>query len=236
MTNEQLFAFIKRNPLPIGCALLSLGLGAGVYFRGGEIPEVTEEVIQKTAEADRHEANKKNAAQLKEQLEAKRSEVEREADLERAAEIRYGQIPELEAAVDVATERLASLQVDQKMLKEEVDEEDVAEVVAKWTGIPVSRLMEGEIAKLVRLEDVLHERVIGQDEAVHAVANAIRRSRAAGRSASRGRYGAPACQTPSRAGSRSGVRRRQTPTGTPGRVPRRSRWRAIRLERSSSSA
>ena len=70
MTNEQLFAFIKRNPLPIGCALLSLGLGAGVYFRGGEIPEVTEEVIQKTAEADRHEANKKNAAQLKEQLEA----------------------------------------------------------------------------------------------------------------------------------------------------------------------
>jgi ATP-dependent Clp protease ATP-binding subunit ClpB len=115
---------------------------------------------------------------LKEQLEAKRSEVEREADLERAAEIRYGQIPELEAAVDAATERLASLQVDQKMLKEEVDEEDVAEVVAKWTGIPVSRLMEGEIAKLVRLEDVLHERVIGQDEAVHAVANAIRRSRA----------------------------------------------------------
>ena len=76
------------------------------------------------------------------------------------------------------SERLDELQSDGAMLKEEVDEEDVAEIVAKWTGIPVSRLMEGEMAKLVRLEDVLHERVIGQDEAVRAVANAIRRSRA----------------------------------------------------------
>src|SRR5207248_11746592 len=66
----------------------------------------------------------------------------------------------------------------QKMLKEEVDEEDVAEVVSKWTGIPVSKLMEGEVHKLIRMEDVLHERVVGQDEAVAAVANAIRRSRA----------------------------------------------------------
>ena len=115
---------------------------------------------------------------LKEDLEAKRSAVEREHDLERAAEIRYGQIPELERQVESATERLAELQSTQKMLKEEVDEEDVAEVVSKWTGVPVSRLLEGEIAKLVRMEDVLHERVIGQDEAVSAVANAIRRSRA----------------------------------------------------------
>ena len=115
---------------------------------------------------------------LKEQLEAKRSEVERETDLERAAEIRYGQIPELERQVADATQRLAELQIDQKMLKEEVDEEDVAEVVSKWTGVPISRLMEGEVAKLVRMEDVLHHRVIGQEEAVRAVANAIRRSRA----------------------------------------------------------
>jgi len=115
---------------------------------------------------------------LKEELEAKRSELERETDLERAAEIRYGQIPELERQVEEATEALAVLQSTQKMLKEEVDEEDVAEVVSKWTGIPVSRLMEGEIAKLVRMEEVLHERVVGQDEAVAAVANAIRRSRA----------------------------------------------------------
>src|SRR5213079_798406 len=90
----------------------------------------------------------------------------------------YGQLPELERRVDEATEALAELQADQKMLKEEVDEEDVAEVVSKWTGVPVSRLMEGEMHKLLRLEEVLHERVVGQDEAVHAVANAIRRSRA----------------------------------------------------------
>ena len=115
----------------------------------------------------------------KEQLEALRAEAERETDLERAAEIRYGRIPETERLVEEATARLEELQSNgQRMLKEEVDEEDVAEVVARWTGVPVSRLMEGEMAKLVRLEEVLHERVIGQDEAVTAVANAIRRSRA----------------------------------------------------------
>ncbi|MBX3313894.1 MAG: ATP-dependent chaperone ClpB [Actinobacteria bacterium] len=116
--------------------------------------------------------------ELKEQLEAKRSELEREVDLEKASEIRYGQIPVLELQVEEATNRLAELQSSQQMLKEEVDEEDVAEVVSKWTGVPVTRLMEGEMAKLVRMEDVLHERVVGQDEAVVAVANAIRRSRA----------------------------------------------------------
>jgi ATP-dependent Clp protease ATP-binding subunit ClpB len=116
--------------------------------------------------------------ELKERLENKRLELEREADLEKAAEIRYGQIPELERQVAEAGKRLDELQGQQKMLKEEVDEEDIAEVVSKWTGVPVSRLMEGEMAKLVRLEDVLHERVIGQDDAVTAVANAIRRSRA----------------------------------------------------------
>jgi ATP-dependent Clp protease ATP-binding subunit ClpB len=114
---------------------------------------------------------------LKEELESRRNAVEREQDLNKAAEIRYGQIPELERRVDEATKALAELQADQKMLKEEVDEEDIAEVVSKWTGVPVSRLLEGEVAKLVRMEDVLHERVIGQDEAVSAVANAIRRSR-----------------------------------------------------------
>ena len=115
---------------------------------------------------------------LKEQLESLRSAVEREQDLERAAEIRYGQIPELERKVDEATARLAELQSELRMLKEEVDAEDVAEVVSRWTGVPVSRLMEGEIAKLVKMEEVLHERVVGQDEAVSAVSNAIRRSRA----------------------------------------------------------
>jgi len=116
--------------------------------------------------------------ELKEQLEVKRGEVERETDLEKAAEIRYGQLPELERQVEQASVALDELQAGEKMLKEEVDEEDIAEVVSRWTGVPVSRLMEGEMAKLVRLEEVLHERVVGQDEAVTAVANAIRRSRA----------------------------------------------------------
>jgi ATP-dependent Clp protease ATP-binding subunit ClpB len=89
----------------------------------------------------------------------------------------YGRIPALEKQVEQATARLAELQAEQKMLKEEVDEEDVAEVVSRATGIPVSRLMQGEVAKLVRREDVLHARVVGQDQAVPAVANAIRRSR-----------------------------------------------------------
>src|SRR5947209_970929 len=117
----------------------------------------------------------------KEELEAAKGEAdrfEREGDLSKAAEIRYGRIPELERKVAEASARLDELQREQKMLKEEVDEEDVAEVVAKATGIPVSRLMEGEVAKLVRMEEVLHQRVVGQEEAVAAVASAIRRSRA----------------------------------------------------------
>ena len=115
---------------------------------------------------------------LKEELEGLRTDLERETDLEKAAEIRYGRIPELEREIEEASSRLDELQGEQRMLKEEVDAEDVAEIVAKWTGVPVSRLMEGESQKLVRMEEVLHERVIGQDEAVVAVANAIRRSRA----------------------------------------------------------
>ena len=115
---------------------------------------------------------------LKEELEALRAQLERETDLEKAAEIRYGRIPELERRIADATAHLDELQQAQRMLKEEVDAEDIAEVVSKWTGVPVSRLMEGEMQKLVHLEDLLHQRVIGQDDAVHAVANAIRRSRA----------------------------------------------------------
>ncbi len=115
---------------------------------------------------------------LKEELESKRTEVERLVDLEKAAEIRYGQIPELERQLEVAGKHLEELQSTQRMLKEEVDEEDIAEVVSKWTGVPTARLMEGEVHKLVRMEDVLHERVVGQDDAVTAVASAIRRSRA----------------------------------------------------------
>jgi ATP-dependent Clp protease ATP-binding subunit ClpB len=115
---------------------------------------------------------------INEELEQLRSEVDRETNLEKAAELRYGRIPERERAFDDARRNLDTVQAHDSMLKEEVTEEDIAEVVGRWTGIPVSRLMEGEVQKLVRLEDHLHERVIGQDDAVAVVANAIRRSRA----------------------------------------------------------
>jgi len=115
---------------------------------------------------------------LKEELEQLRSQAERETDLNVAAEIRYGRIPELERRIDDATAHLDELQQHSRMLKEEVDAEDIAEVVAKWTGVPMAKLMESEMAKLVHLEDSLHQRVIGQHEAVTAVANAVRRSRA----------------------------------------------------------
>ncbi len=121
------------------------------------------------------------AQRLKAELDEARTDEERatrEGDLQRAAEIRYGRIPQLERELAQAQERLAELQTGGAMLKEEVTEEEVAEVVAAWTGIPVARLMQGEMAKLATLEEHLHERVIGQDEAVSAVAGAIRRSRA----------------------------------------------------------
>jgi ATP-dependent Clp protease ATP-binding subunit ClpB len=116
--------------------------------------------------------------EVKEQLDEAHREAERaerDADLQRAAELRYGRIPELEQRL---TEAEARADGGGKFLKEEVDDEDVAEVVAKWTGIPVSRLMESEVQKLVHMEERLHDRVIGQDAAVEAVSNALRRSRA----------------------------------------------------------
>jgi ATP-dependent Clp protease ATP-binding subunit ClpB len=118
---------------------------------------------------------------LKEEQTARTDEaarLERDGDLAGAAAIRYGELPDLERRIEEATENLSKLQADTRFLKEEVDAEDIAEVVSRWTGVPVARLMEGEIQKLVRLEATLHERVVGQDEAVSAVANAIRRSRA----------------------------------------------------------
>jgi ATP-dependent Clp protease ATP-binding subunit ClpB len=129
----------------------------------------------------RWEAEKQGIATirtLKEELETLRQQAEREPDLTKKAELIYGRIPELERRVDDATHQLSESQSDERMLKEEVDAEDIAEVVSKWTGVPVTRLMEGEMHKLVHLEDLLHQRVVGQDGAVHVVANAIRRSRA----------------------------------------------------------
>jgi len=117
---------------------------------------------------------------LKAQLEEVRAEAdraERAADFAKAAELRYGKAVEIEKQIQAAQTRLQDLQGGNALLKEEVDEEDIAEIVGRWTGIPVSRLMEGEIAKLIKMEERLHERVIGQDEAVSAVANAVRRNR-----------------------------------------------------------
>jgi ATP-dependent Clp protease ATP-binding subunit ClpB len=112
-----------------------------------------------------------------EQVRGAAERAERDGDLTQAAELRYGGLIELQKDLDAANARLTELQSDRKFLKEEVDEEDIGEVVARWTGIPVSRLMEGEIQKLVKMEEGLHQRVVGQEEAVAAVANAIRRAR-----------------------------------------------------------
>ena len=115
---------------------------------------------------------------LKEELEQLKINVEYETDLQKKSEISYGRIPEIERRINEATGHLDLLQTDNRMLKEEVDAEDIAEVVSKSTGVPVTRLLESEMAKLVNLESLLHRRIIGQDKAVSAVSNAIRRSRA----------------------------------------------------------
>jgi ATP-dependent Clp protease ATP-binding subunit ClpB len=132
-----------------------------------------------------HWKNEKESIQrirsLKEKIEATKLEeqqAQRQGNLNRAAELRYGTLTQLQRELEDANLKLVELQKNQKMLKEEVDGEDVAEVVAKWTGIPVSKMLEGELQKLLRMEDRLKLRVVGQDSAIHAVSNAVRRARA----------------------------------------------------------
>jgi ATP-dependent Clp protease ATP-binding subunit ClpB len=121
----------------------------------------------------------REAKERLEEVHREAERAERDADLQRAAELRYGEIPQLEEELREREQRLTELHATSgSLLHEEVTDEEVAEVVAKWTGIPVSRLMEGEVEKLIHMEERLHERVIGQDEAVAAVSNALRRSRA----------------------------------------------------------
>ena len=146
-----------------------------------ELADLQERSAGMTAHWQQEKARIGRIRQLKSDIESARAEfdrAEREGDLERAAELRYGKLVELERELEEENAGLADVQRERKMLKEEVSEEDVAEVVATWTGIPVSRLMEGEMHKLVHLEEALHERVVDQEEAVSAVSNAIRRSRA----------------------------------------------------------
>lgn len=146
--------------------------------------ELAELVEQRTGMVAHWESEKGAISEIraqKELLEIARTDAERaerEGDLEAAAKLRYSTMREIETEIETRTALLDDLQSETKMLKEEVDEEDIAEIVSKWTGVPVSRLMEGEMAKLVRMEEMLHQRVVGQDPAVSVVANAIRRSRA----------------------------------------------------------
>jgi len=146
----------------------------------GEMADLNEELSGLKARWESEKRVITDVQRLKSELDEAKLDgerAEREGDLQRAAEIRYGRIPQLERDLVAADERLKALQAGEGMLREEVTEAEIAEVVAAWTGIPVSRLMQGELQKLVHLEDLLHRRVVGQDEAVSAVAKAVRRSR-----------------------------------------------------------
>jgi ATP-dependent Clp protease ATP-binding subunit ClpB len=143
-----------------------------------EIAELKEQQTGLTARWEAEKATIQGDRQAKEELERLKAEVDRaqrQGDYARASELQYGRIPELEKTIAAAA---GPSEAAPRMLKEDVDEEDIAEVVAKWTNIPVSKLMEGEVQKLLQMETRLHQRVIGQEEAVVAVANAIRRARA----------------------------------------------------------
>ncbi len=150
-----------------------------------EIEKDLAELNQKRAVLRVHWENEKNLIQsirtMKEEIENVKIEAdkqERDGDLGKVAELRYGTLATLEKRLKEATGKLSELQKTQKMLKEEVDAEDIAEIVSKWTGIPVTRMLESERSKLLHLEDKIHERMVNQEEAVKAVADAIRRSRA----------------------------------------------------------
>ncbi|MEX0829384.1 MAG: ATP-dependent chaperone ClpB [Nitrospirales bacterium] len=129
---------------------------------------------------DAEKSSVEKLQQIRQETESAKLEIEkaeRQYDLNRVAELRYGTLPKLEKDMEEEEERLANQQVTSRLLKEEVDEEDIAEVVSRWTGIPLNRLMQGEVEKLLHLDEYLHQRVIGQDEAVRAVADAVLRAR-----------------------------------------------------------
>ncbi len=146
-----------------------------------QIADLNEEIDGLTARWNLEKEVITSIQDLKEQIEGARTEAERaerDADLARAAELRYGTVATLQAQLEEQEAELERIHQEGRMLSEEVTEQDVAEVVARWTGIPVTKLMEGETQKLIRLEEELHRRVVGQNHAVTAVANSVRRSRA----------------------------------------------------------
>jgi ATP-dependent Clp protease ATP-binding subunit ClpB len=135
-----------------------------IKMRWQKEKELIDEVNRLKEEQDRLKVEEQNA--------------ERQGDLGRVAEIRYGQLNQVQNEIEEKAKKLAEIQKEHKMLKEEVDEEDVAEIVSKWTGIPVSKMLEGEVEKLIKMEDNLSRRVVGQDQALQSVSNTIRRARA----------------------------------------------------------
>ncbi len=146
----------------------------------GELADMNDELMVMKAHWQNEKVMIQDIRSIKEQQEQLNMEAqraEREGDLAKVAEIRYGKVAELQRRLEEANQKLSGLQAHSKMLKEEVDDEDVAEVVSRWTGIPVSKMLEGEREKLVQMEERIHERVIGQDQAVAAVSNAVRRAR-----------------------------------------------------------
>jgi len=146
-----------------------------------ELADLKEEQASLTARWTREKESIQESAKLHEQLEAVKQAVEqaqRGGDYAKASELQYSQVPAIEKKIKDIDAKLAETTKTGRMLKQEVDEEDIAEIVSKWTHIPVSRLIEGEVQKLIHMEERLHRRVIGQDDAINAVANAIRRARA----------------------------------------------------------
>jgi ATP-dependent Clp protease ATP-binding subunit ClpB len=146
-----------------------------------ELADLKDEVKEKTLQWENEKKAISRIREIKAEIEKTKQmmkEAEREVDYSRLAELQYGEMSKLENELKKEEERLSELQKNEKMLKEEVDEEDVAEVVSKWTGIPVSKMLEGEVQKLVHMEERLRQRVVGQDDAITAVSNAVRRARA----------------------------------------------------------
>jgi ATP-dependent Clp protease ATP-binding subunit ClpB len=146
-----------------------------------ELADLKADVKEKSLKWENEKRSISKIREIKERIEQTKQmmkEAERELDYTKLAELQYGEMTHLEQELKQEEGKLADLQKEGKMLKEEVDEEDVAEVVSKWTGIPVSKMLEGEVEKLIRMEERLRQRVVGQDDAINAVSNAVRRARA----------------------------------------------------------
>ena len=175
----------RERQLEIERQALSKESDAGSRERLRRLEDELRRVREEKSVLDEHWKKEKEAVGRIRALKADRERIkieearaERAGDLARVAELRYGQLLQVERQLEQENARLATIQIERRMLKEEVDEEDIAQVVAKWTGVPVTKLLEGDIEKLVKMEDRLHQRVVGQDEAVRFVSEAVRRARA----------------------------------------------------------